>query len=311
MANAAAMSRTPDTPDITPMNTQDQPSKLVIVALLATSLVLFTLGISAGVGLLNSYGKIQLISSWFTTATGWLANTTNHWGLWTLAIGGMLGGGVASSVGGYKIHKAVTAKVEENSIGSAEVTPPVQGQQHPVAIADAFKTDNFAKLGLDDNLRQDMNFLELQAGQFTTVATNRQRSQWFLVRKSGTTLEFTTLLNEEQTDQLIVELEAANYKYVMFFNREARKSLKDFTAYNYLATRNSYGETEIEVGEYRVIDKSKDKTLIWNHQAHYVVIQDGRGLRTLLCSKENVPSWTECLDNLGFQPMKLPSEEIA
>ena len=103
-------------------DSKDQPSKLWGVAL-AVGLIALTLGISSGVGLLQSYQVIHLPSSWFTSAISWIGNTSHYWSLWTIALGGIVAGAVLIPPGIYKIYKLAQTETElnENIIHSSRL----------------------------------------------------------------------------------------------------------------------------------------------------------------------------------------------
>lgn len=75
-----------------------QNPKILWVIATVTGVVALFFGFSGMVGLLQNYSKIHLPPSWFAEAVNWLGN--NHcWALWTIAMSGLLGGGIFTLLG--------------------------------------------------------------------------------------------------------------------------------------------------------------------------------------------------------------------
>lgn len=79
-------------------------SKAVNGTVIAVGLLMIGGGVFGGLGLLQMYKLIHLPTSWLTTAITYVGNTHNHWSLWTLAVGGVVGIAMVS-VSSHKIHR--------------------------------------------------------------------------------------------------------------------------------------------------------------------------------------------------------------
>ena len=289
-------------PGITSINKQDQPSKLLIVALIATSVVLLTLGISAGVGLLNSYGKIQLISSWFTTATGWLGNTTNHWGLWTLAVSGIIGGGVAGAFGGHKFYNAMTTQVEENPPSAQNpIQDPSTGtltdtkngsarpqEKPPLTFDEAFNERNFKALGPD--VENDWNFVNMRFGDYTIISQNNLHA---IVTKLNE-LESTPWLTPLECEKMLEEVKERGLKQILYCKQELIASLNAFTKLTTI--QHTIGQ-DLKEREFKIDVKPNFSV---------ITIRDKEGHKSLQCLgtpeqiQQSHTGWRQCLIAIGY-----------
>lgn len=129
---------------------ENSPAKGWFIIAVAVGLVATGIGGLGAVGLLHSYGIISL-PQWLASAIGTVGQTPHFWSLWTIAVGGVLGGGAMIMLSSYKIHQL---RKQERVFGESNLNDLYY-------IMEQF-SNNFDEIGVDPK-----QFYYLDIGEYT------------------------------------------------------------------------------------------------------------------------------------------------
>lgn len=220
--------------------TQNSKKILFTIAIVVGVAALF-FGISSSVGLLQNYGKIHLPASWFSEAVNWLGTTPHSWALWSIAVGGVLAGGVLTPLGAYKLHKPDEmddAGVPQNNL----ITPVPQkgkesgtGSAAPInaipqrAIPEGFTTEHYNILRTqNENYLKNLSFDRLLPNHYASLNFGNCYSTILLDNSMG--LYATQML--KLSERLPASVEAtltASYKPGLILNKDEYNYMHQFS----------------------------------------------------------------------------------